>query len=216
MLQDFICNFTWFLVVSERQTLSTVTTCQSDFLFIFFFFPTVEHQFCQKLHTDHQRSLFSGKYYQILLDLLTIRPWRDHCVGQACDWIFFCHSVLLGTSSSGFIYFSPNDQNLLKLVNWANDIDVQYDILNQYCFKIIQWPLGVKSYPGCCSAPNSHSFSFNRVGRCNLYSLNLVQPTVRSLIIRAFSFWMGGRCEVKMCHTMKLLPFDLSKSSCDC
>ncbi len=24
------------------------------------------------------KTLFPGKYYQILLDLLTIRPWRDH------------------------------------------------------------------------------------------------------------------------------------------
>ncbi len=38
----------------------------------------IEHQFCHKLHTDHQWSLFPGKYYQILLNLLTIRPWRDH------------------------------------------------------------------------------------------------------------------------------------------
>ncbi len=69
---------------------------------------TIEHQFCQKLHTDHQWSLFPGKYDQILFDLLTIRPWRDHgsdqnVSGTLVTDLFFCHSVFIGTSSSAFI-----------------------------------------------------------------------------------------------------------------
>ncbi len=52
------------------------------------------------------------KYYQILLDLLTIRPWRDHgsdrnASGTLVTVFFVCHSVLLGTSSSVFIYILP-------------------------------------------------------------------------------------------------------------
>ncbi len=43
---------------------------------------TIEHQFCQKLHRDHQWSPFSSEYFIILLDLLTIRPQRDH----GSDW----------------------------------------------------------------------------------------------------------------------------------
>ncbi len=39
---------------------------------------TIEHQFYQKLQRDHHRSLLSGEYFVILLDSLTIRPWRDH------------------------------------------------------------------------------------------------------------------------------------------
>ncbi len=43
---------------------------------------TVELQFCQKLDRDHLCSPSSGEYFIILLDLLTIRPWRDH----GSDW----------------------------------------------------------------------------------------------------------------------------------
>ncbi len=43
-----------------------------------------------------------------MLDLLTICPWRDHgsdrnVSGTLVTDLFFCHSVLIGTSSSGFI-----------------------------------------------------------------------------------------------------------------
>ncbi len=62
---------------------------------------TVELQFCQKLYRDHLCSPSSGEYFIILLDLLTIRPWRD----RACFvLICFCHSVFLGISSPGLIY----------------------------------------------------------------------------------------------------------------
>ncbi len=70
---------------------------------------TVEHQFCQKLQRDHHRSPFSVEYFVILLDSLTICPWRDHgsdrnTAGTLLWLICSCHSVFLGISSSGFIY----------------------------------------------------------------------------------------------------------------
>ncbi len=87
---------------------------------------TVEHQFCQKLCTDHQWSLFPGKYYQILLDLLTIRLWRDHSSDRnvlgtlVTVYIYIFFSVFIGTSSSGFIYLykiTLFSQNLGKEIN---------------------------------------------------------------------------------------------------
>ncbi len=72
---------------------------------------TVEHQFCQKFQRDHHRSPLSGEYFVILLDSLTIRPWRDHdsdrnASGTLLWLIGSCHSVFLGTSISCFIYIS--------------------------------------------------------------------------------------------------------------
>ncbi len=69
---------------------------------------TIEHQFCQKLKRDHQSSPSSGEYFVILLDSLTIHPWRDHgsdrnTSGMLLWLICSCHFVFLGTSSSGSI-----------------------------------------------------------------------------------------------------------------
>ncbi len=54
---------------------------------------TVELHFCQKLHRDQQWSPSSGEYFIILLDLLTISPWRDHgsdqnASGMLCTDLF--------------------------------------------------------------------------------------------------------------------------------
>ncbi len=73
---------------------------------------TVEHQFCQKLNTDHQWSLFPGKYYLIYWqfapeEITAVIETRGH----ACDWFVFCHYVLLGTFSSGFIYYQEFNSN---------------------------------------------------------------------------------------------------------
>ncbi len=97
---------------------------------------TVEYQFCHELNRDQHSSSSSGEYFVILLDLLTVHPWRDQSVPLATSpkklsiwashsksiwyrlrdhgsdqiasgmlfWLICSyHSVLLGTSSSGFI-----------------------------------------------------------------------------------------------------------------
>ncbi len=55
-------------------------------------------------------SLPLGEYFEILLDSLTIRPWRDHgsdrnASGMILWLICSCRSIFLGTSNSGSIYF---------------------------------------------------------------------------------------------------------------
>ncbi len=60
---------------------------------------TVELQFCQKLYRDHLCSPSLGEYFIILLDLLTIRPWRDHSSdrnawGTLCTDLFVSFCIL--------------------------------------------------------------------------------------------------------------------------
>ncbi len=94
----------------EWSNISIPVCCSiGDFGVIFFLFIYFFNFFLvQKLQRDHHRSPLSGEYFVILLDSLTIRPWRDHGsngnVSGTLLWLIcFCHSVFLGTSSSGFI-----------------------------------------------------------------------------------------------------------------
>ncbi len=92
---------------------------------------TVEHQFCQKLQRDHNRFPLSGEYFVILLDSLTIRPWRDqgsdrNASGTQMWLIGSCHSVFLGTSSSCFIYISS--------------CYAQVSLCRMYCWTSMNWP----------------------------------------------------------------------------
>ncbi len=82
---------------------------------------TIEHHFCQKLHRDHHRSPPSGEYFEILLDSLTICPWRDYsndrnASGTLLWLICSCHSVFLGTSSSGSRYTFYNSWSCFSTI----------------------------------------------------------------------------------------------------
>ncbi len=98
---------------------------------------TVEHQFCQNLQRDHHRSPLSGEYFVILLDSLTINPWRDHgsdrnTSGTLLWLIYSCHSVFLGTSSSGFIYYGTDP----KMYNTINNKVLRDNLPNGLTFII--------------------------------------------------------------------------------
>ncbi len=94
----------WFISMATYWSHCDVTVMHVRFISL------LSISFCQKLQRDHHRSPLSGEYFVILLDSLTIRPWRDHgsdrnASGTLLWLICSCHSVFLGTSSFGFIYY---------------------------------------------------------------------------------------------------------------
>ncbi len=106
---------------------------------------TLEHQFCQKLQRDHHRSPLSGEYFVILHDSLTICPWRDHGSGQntlgTLLWLICsCHSVFLGTSSSGFIYIYNNNNWWTKMtMTWLQSCCLPRKVSHSGDYPIPWW-----------------------------------------------------------------------------
>ncbi len=77
----------WFITVATYCSLCNITVMHLRFI------SSLSISFV-KNSRDHQWSLFSGEYFIILLDLLTIRHWRDHgsdrnTSGTLFNWFAF-------------------------------------------------------------------------------------------------------------------------------